>query len=472
MAELKKIPYPPIQNGMVCEEAVDEILSPPNTAQFIKNLHCDRIGALTLRKGLTLVGSQVSSGNAILGMANYINNARTTLCLLAKTNTSVYSYNGSSWTEARTGLTASSKARFTNFIDKTYMVNGSQAPQAFNGSTFSSTGTASLQTGDYIENYRNRVWVAEKSTDKVYYTDVVSTSNTITGGTEFLQISPQDGEQITGLKRSASCLLVFKNNHIYRLFTPNCSDPDPYITRGTYSQESIVEGKDGIYYHHPTGFYQLVMGERQNEISRPIINVIRAISRAYYDNICGWFDDDHYYWSVGDITLEGVSFTNMVCRYTVSTQIWTLYSYASEIRSACNYDNGTYLYPVVGDDNGNVLRLNYGNDDNGSPIHYDLITHWQYFTKIKSTAKSISEIASLHENALGATISYQIDTDLASKEKPISGLNKDLYQIDKLNAKDFTRIRFRFSGNSQGTPFIFRGWELLYMLTEGEIKEK
>ena len=469
MAQLQKIQLPPIQNGIVQEGAVDESLTPPNTAQFIKNLNCDRIGALTLRNGLTLVGSQISSGNDILGMANYINNARTTFRLLAKVGTNVYDYDGSSWNSVRSGLTASSKARFTNFIDKTFMVNGDEATQQFDGSSFSAT---SLHTGDYIENYRNRVWIADKATDKVYYTNVVTTSNTLTGGTSFLQISPQDGEQITGLKRHSQALLVFKNNHIYRVFTPNSVDPDPYISRGTYSQESIVEGKDGIYYHHPTGFYRFSFAQSQNEISRPIIAIIKAVPRAYYEKVCGWFDDDHYYWSIGDITLEGVSFTNIVCRYTVSTQIWTIYSYSSEIRSASSYDSGTTLYPVVGDDDGNVLRFNYGNTDNGNPIHYDLITHWQYFTNIKSTVKSITEISTLHENALGGVISYQIDTDLANRWTPINGLTKDLYQIDKLNAKDFTRIRFRFSGNSQGMPFIFRGWELLNMLTEGEIKKK
>jgi len=135
------------------------------------------------------------------------------------------------------------------------------------------------------------------------------------------------------------------------------------------------------------------------------------------------------------------------------------------------YDDGTDLIQLIGDDAGNVLKFDNGTTDNGSAIFYDLQTHWMYFTNIKSEKKTISEIGTLHENANGGNLSYQIDTDTANKWRPIGSLQKDLYQVDKLNAKDFTRIRFRLSGSSSGSPFIFRGFELLNMITAGAIKK-
>lgn len=555
MAKIEKLPLPPFQNGMIREAALDENLVPNDTLELSLNLNSDRIGALQLRPGITMLGTRITSGiitaitlnaaggsyvandvltiatgrvNAkitvntvttgaiatftltsggsgystgtgvavtggtgtgatfnittiatqdisVLGMTSFRNNAGSILLALAKIGTNVYAYDGAAYTSIRTGLNATSKARFTNFVNYTYMVNGhaNENIAAYNGSGsfVDNANSDALPKGDFIENYRSRIWVADSSDDKVYYSAVAASNGTITGGTDFIQVSPQDGEKITGLKRYPRALLVFKQNHIYRIFSTDSADPDPSIFRGTHSQESIVEGKNGISYHHPSGFYDFVFDGDQKEISRPIVDIVRAIPRSAYENIIGWADDNNKYWSVGDITLGGVVFSNIVCRYSISTQTWTVYSYNKEMTASTQYDNGTTLSVILGNEQGKILTFNSGLTDDGSPIYYDLMTHWMYFSQIKSTAKTISEIGTIHENAQGGNLSYQVDTDSLSEWRPIGEIKKNLYQLDKLNAKDFTRIRFRMSGSSTGSPFIFRGWELLNMMTEGEIKQ-
>lgn len=469
----EKIPLPNITKSIIREAVVDSSLSPPDSVELLINLHTDSLGALTLRKGLTLLGASIGSV-PVLGIGNYRNNAGTNYKALAAVGTEIYAFDGTSWSSVRSGLTSQSRVRFTNLVDYIFMVNGNgnQGLGTYNGSgSFGTTNAASLPAGDFIENYRSRIWVGKSSDDKVYYSDVVTTDGTITGGTSFIQVSPQDGEKLTGLKRHPRALLVFKQNHIYRIFSINSTDPDPSIKRGTYSNESIIECKSGIYYHHPTGFYKFNFDGEQEEISRPIIDIVQAIPRSYYENISGWSDDDHIYWSVGDITLNGVVFSNIVCVQTLSTKNWTIYSYGSEIRSAGLYDNGTLLRTIVGNDVGSVFTFDSGTTDNGTPIFYDLQTHWLYFSQVKTTRKSFTELATLHENAQGGNLSYQIDNDGPNQWKSIGTIKKDLEQIDSLNAKSFMRIRFRLSGSSSGSPFIFRGWELLNILIEGEIKK-
>lgn len=464
---------PPIQNGVIRSAAVDDVLVPENTCQFAMNLNFDSIGVITLRKGITKIGATISAGNTVLGMTNYKNNAGTNYKLLAKVDSSVYSYNGVTWSIVRGGLSASSKARFTNFVDYTFMVNGNGGLvcSTYNGSgSFGSTNVASLPKGDCIENFRSRIWVADSSSDKVYYSDVVTTSNTITGGTEFIQISPQDGESITALKRHSRALLVFKQNHIYRIYSINSVDPDPMISVGTYSQESVVSAKDGIYYHHSSGFYKYVDGGQQQEISKPIDDIVKAIPRSYWSNVSGWADDDHVYWSIGDITLDGITYNNFVVSYTISTQIWSHSCYSVEIRSACEYDNGTTKINVVGDNTGIAYEFNSGNSDNSSPINFDLQTHWIYFTQLRSDNKSFTEMAVNHENANGSQISYRINKDKDSTWKPIGEIEKDLYDIKKVNAKNFSRIKFRLSGNSIGSQLVLRGFEILNMVTNPALK--
>lgn len=470
MAE--SFPIPPFQNAMVREAAVDETMVPQDSVELSLNLHFDRIGAVERRLGITPLGTQLVDNTPILGMGFFRNNAGTTYGALAKVGTVVKAYLGSSWADVRTGLTASSKARFTNFVDYVFMVNGTgnEVLSTWNGSgNFGATNDADLPKGDFIENYRSRIWVAQATVDKVYYSDVVNTDNTITGGASFIQISPNDGEKITGLKRHPRALLVFKQNHIYRIFSTNSTDPDPSIFRGTYSQESIVEAKDGIHYHHPTGFYKFVFDGEQEEISRPIIDVIKAIPRTAYENIAGWADDDHIYWSIGDITLRGVTLQNVVCRRTISTKAWTLYSYPNEFRSSTLYDDGTDLFYLIGDTDGNVMKHNVGNDDNGSPIFYDLITHWMYLTANQNTAKTISELVAMHEDAAGSNVAFQVDQENQGDDnnawKPIGKLNDTLATKLSCDAKNFTRIRFRVFGSSSGTPFLFRSFEILDLST-------
>lgn len=469
-----KLSLSPIQNGIIRSASVDDVLVPENTAQFAQNFNFDRIGAITLRKGITTLGAAPEAGQIVLGMTNYRNNAGTTYKLLAKLHTQVWTYDGTSWASIRTGLTATSKTRFTNFVDYTFMVNGNgnEACQTYNGSgSFGTTNATNLQKGDCIENYRSRIWIANSATDKVYYSDVVTTTNTITGGTSFIQVSPQDGESITALKRHSRALLVFKQNHIYRIYSINSADPDPMISVGTYSQESVVDAKDGIYYHHSSGFYKYVDGGQQLEISKPIDDIVKAIPRANWGNVCGWCDEDHIYWSVGDVTLDGIAYNNFVVCYTISTQIWSHSSYAVEIRSASPYDNGTTRVLTVGDNTGYVYTFNSGNSDAGTPIHFDLQTHWLYFSQLKSDNKSFTEMAVNHENAEGSQISYMIDKDKDSTWRPLGQIEKQLYDIKKVNAKNFSRIKFRISGNSIGSQVIIRGFEILNMIVSPALRK-
>ncbi|MFA6078102.1 MAG: hypothetical protein WC724_03770 [Candidatus Paceibacterota bacterium] len=466
--EQQQLPIQIGQLGIVREKAVDETSASPDTVELAINLNFDSIGSATLRSGITLLGAQIASGTT-LGMENYRNNAGTVYGLLAKVASTVYNFNGTAWSSVRTGLGATSKARFTNFLDLTYMVdgNGGANVATYNGSTFGTTNVGSLPKGDYIENYRSRIWVANKAADKVYYSDIVSTSQTISGGTDFIQVSPQDGESITGLKRHSRALLVFKQNHIYKIYSTTSADPDPAIFRGTYSHESIVEAKDGIYYHHPTGFYKFVFDGEQQEISRPIIDIVEAISRSNYEDISGWADSDHIFWSIGDITLKGKSYTNVVCRYTISTQVWTLYSYPSQFKNFALYDNGTLLRIVVGDESGNVFVFDDGLTDNGTPIFYHIETHPLYFSQIKMKEKSIAEVSVLHKNCQGANATYQIDD---GEEKKIGSISKPIVQAFTTDMK-FKKARFSFTGNSSGSPLVFRGWEVLGLHLTGEKKK-
>ncbi len=328
-----------------------------------------------------------------------------------------------------------------------------------------------------IEVYKSRVYGAGDPAypSRLFFSSVISSAGNITWTplTDWVDINPGDGEDFTGLKNYSLELLCFKPNFIYRFKTSGV-DPDPLIKIGTRSHESIVEGKRGLYFHHDTGFYQYT-GGYPTELSRPIIDFIQAIPFSQYANIIGWKDIDHIYWSVGNITIQetygSVTIKNCVLRYTESSQVWTVYSYPSDIRRAMQYTNGTTLTNLVALDNGVVATQDSGVTDLGEPIKYRMKTKWYDFGEI-SQRKILQELCAVCERAQASELAYQIDDNPAVFTL---GELKKLFNYfppksSSLNIQ-FHRIRFVVQGVARFDSPIFRSIELYNIQNEGIIKE-
>lgn len=481
MSKLQPLTFKNIQDGLITEGAIAEEQFPATAVSESINFHFDKIGCATLRKGSTRLGQQLT-GN-ILGLYEFRDSgAGTNNQIIAVNGTVAYYLSGSTWTSKRTGLTTSLKARFTTYLDFVFMVNGTDATAIWDGNpsnNFVTTGNASsAPIGKYIENFRSRVWIAGNTTypDRLYYSTLPSSVTTpvITWDTDvetgnWIDISPSDGDNITALKRSKSALLVFKKNHLYRVYSISETEPDPKINVGTWSQESVVETKDGTYFHHPSGFYKYGDAGVQ-EISKPIIDIINSITLANYSKVSGWEDGDHIYWQVGDCTYNGVSYSNLVVRYTISTQTWTHYSYPTQHLVSSKYNDGTTIYNLVGDDDGNILKMNTGNTDNSSTIQYSIIHKWLNFDGLLSTQKNINRMLFSHKGGAGSKVSYQKENDeINNWSKSLKGEELD----EKDTGFDFRiqgkKLRFRISGSSTGEPWTYNGFEFLEGNSNNEI---
>lgn len=481
MGTLDPITRKSMESGLITPGAVSENRMPESAVSEAVNFDFDSIGSARLRKGTTRLGSQLS-GN-ILGMYYYVDtvNASPKTQFIVVNATSVWYLNGSSYSSIRTGLTAGSKARFSTFLNFAFMVNGTEATAIWDGNTggsFVTNGNASgAPTGKYIENYRSRMWIAGNATypSRVYYSSVPSAVTTpiITWSTDvstgqWIDISPSDGESITALHRSKSALLVFKQNHIYKIYSITQTDPDPRYDVGTASQESVVETKNGMYFHHSSGFYQYNIYGIVQEISRPIIDLIKAIPTSQYTSVAGWLDPDgdHINWAVGTVTFNGITITNCVARYSISTQVWTTRSYPTQMLNSAVYDDGTTRYKVVGDNAGNTYQYNTGVTDDGTAISYSLVHRWDNCDGMLSTRKTIMTGMFSHDGGAGTNITWQGEGD------PISDWSKGVGQM-KTNNTGFNsmdikarKMRFRIAGSSKGQPFTYNGYELIQVINE------
>lgn len=361
----------------------------------------------------------------------------------------------------------------------------------------SNTQFTSLSIGDTITANGETRTISAIASDTSLTTDHWTNSNSgvtytttpiilweLNGALQYIPVNSIDGEQITALQRFRSEMIVFKTNHIYRVFDINQVDPAPWYPVGTFSQESVVETKVGIFFHHSSGFYQYNIYDMVQEISRPIIDIVKAIPASSYSSITGWLepDGDHICWSIGNVTVQagnqtagaaGVFFKNLVVRYTISTQTWTHRTYPTQVVSALRraplFNDGNFQYPMIGDTAGNVLKPNTGLTDNGAPITYSLIHAWEMCDGMLSTRKTAMTGNFNHYGGTGSQVSYQTDEqdpdNLGDWSNGVGVLAQKNTGFNTMNIKA-RKFRFKISGESVGEQFFYYGYELWEVLRE------
>lgn len=493
--------------GLIRPSEVDDDLIPDQAVTEVINMHFDRKGAAIVRPGLVNTWGTVSTAsgfNPCLGLFN----AQGSFLLAGFIGTGavakdVFVYKGVGWGRLAFGGTSSTaKIRFVDFAGRTLIMNGTQDSITMSDLLYTGNnptgnplnpnqfqdggGVADRKTASFGEVYKSRIYLAgdkgDQSTsnylgkpNRLYYSSVIDTNGNITWNptVDYVDINPGDGEVITGLKRYSLELDIFKPNYIYRFRTAGL-DPDPLIRIGTRSHESIVEGKQGLYFHHDSGFYRYT-GGYPTEISRPISDIVDAIPFSQLDDVAGWRDNDHIYWSLGNVTVNepygAVTIKNCVVRYTESSELWTVYSYPYDIRRGATFVQAstvlgiaTSMSVVVGLDNGVVAGFNSGVTDLGEPIKYRLRTKWFDFGSISET-KHIQEMIAVCEKAQASQISYQIDEDYSIYT--IGDLQKLVNFFDKAKIKDFRRIRFLLIGTCRFESPVFKGFEVIKGTNQG-----
>ncbi len=343
--------------------------------------------------------------------------------LYAASGDEVFNTSSTTWTSRRSGLAEVSKPRFSQYLGYIWMVDGNELiggdPVATsNGGAFGTDLVPdNFPAGDFIHaGFEGRVWVGNKTLGTIYYTDIVQFVPPLTYILTYnplvnfiTTIAPQTGQTMTALYRVPRALLVFTEDTITRIYGASSIDAYPAYNVGTYSQESIVETKTGIFFHHSSGFYQFDYGSQPVEISRRIIDFVKAIPRTYYDDITGVWDGlDNIEWNVGTITVDGITIASCVLRYTISTQVWTVYDYlGNEITAMIYHDDGTYKNHLMGTAAGKTGSMDVGVTDFGNGFYYEFIDRWRSYTEMYYVTKSCSGFNVYNENAAGANLSYQ-----------------------------------------------------------------
>lgn len=463
---LKPLQLTDLSGGMI--SFASGMLLPANTASQAINLHFDTIGEVTQRFGTTKLGDTVNAGQTPTGTAQYVSSDGATNRLFAGFGTSVFGYDGSTYTAVRTGLTGAN-VRMTEFANVMIMVGGGSDTALSTGGAFTSgTGiVTSAPSGKFVESFKERVYIAGNATnpDRLFRSSIISSTGTVTWDTSstgpWVDVNPDDGQNMTALSKTADVLTVYKDFSLYRYNGTALAYVGPV---GTPSQESVValKGINFFFSSNPLGIYA-TDGTMPVEIGRPVQDWLQAMDPAFYDNVSALADDNHVYVNIGSVTRSGRTYTNAQLVYTVSSKNWHVNLFADDFRAMCPYITAAGAVTFVGaDTDGMVQTLFSGNTDNGTPITYEYVTK-ELEGDARSTTKSLTEAALFVKNGNGTYLS------VAEGNGVFKPAGVATAQISTLKGLDFRGNYFRLkaTGINAATPVVIQGMGINHWVSLG-----
>lgn len=280
--------------------------------------------------------------------------------------------------------TIENKVHMASFVDYVFLVDGeNEVISSSTGSVWSTANCPSTITPKYISVFQDRVYLANESTSgenrsKVWYSSLPTGTFTITWDldNDWFVVNPDDSDEITALENNGNRLLIFKNRATYR-WTFGQVEADRLIGVGTSSQSSVKTNFDlGItFFANSNGIYAYT-GERPRHISRKIQNFVDAVSD--WEKVFAEVDSDHYYLSVGDITVDDRDYSNVMFVYHISLDAWSVYTMANPIHLMGKYmPTGVVEYIYAGSytapNTFQCYKLFTGTDDDGTEINGEII---------------------------------------------------------------------------------------------------
>lgn len=279
-----------------------------------------------------------------------------------------------------------------NFIGNLFWCNGSDTPQVYNGSAFSNwTGTGPTVTNVIGCNvYRNRLYVWEKNTQKVWY------SATSTIGGAYTAFNLYDVGRFGGNLIGCATLTHDGGNgpDDYIVFVMSSGDVlvysgDPgstfslvgvFKTAIPLDSRAIIKVGPDVLICTVEDYILLSQLMTANYTPSKISGDVKTVAAAYASNT-GW---QAIYWSKGSMILVNIPTSSTTFDqhvYNTVTQAWTKYT---NIPARCwgSYNGDLY----IGGTNGLVYKAETGTDDDGDSITADIT---QAFSSLNSQGQML-----------------------------------------------------------------------------------
>jgi hypothetical protein len=462
--------YRDFLKGRITDYSLNTSLIPENSISNSFNVNFDEIlGAGKVRKGTTLLGSVVVSGKTPLGMTEFVGPSGTPNLLLSVfkgvSNSTIYYYDTSWHASTINTLSNVDKCRFATLGGRSFIVNGYTMLSSTDGNVWSNTNCITTDSvfPSLIYRYKQRLLAGGNYTnrDRVYFSSVINpnsspfiTWNTTATTGDYIDVNPDDGDNLTGFSDVANLLLVFKSKSFYRMDIINKTvDSETVYDEGAVSQEAITKCQGMVYFYSGTAIYS-TNGGYPTQISRlGVQDLIDLVPQANWKDVALGSDTFNVYVSLGLVTLNGLQ-NYYVLKFSIRDQSWSVHYYPTHHYFYLKFTDSNGRLVRFADDSGYVQTLNLGKTDNSTPIFYSLETQEIDFSNRDATKKITDKIVIYGRNMIYKLINSQ--------------LLKTVNIVENLNIEG-KYFKFKWSGNTSGASPVFEGFHIPELVDQGVI---
>lgn len=464
------------------------------------NVH-RKLGAITKDIGSVRVSTQIQDNKTIGGMYDFHQNPSTQKFLVTVDDATsddtqlFYKTPAGAWTEIAAAETAwanvaGAKVEIVGFIGYAFFVGYSDVDGflpvgSLTDTTFSTvTNVTDMPQAKYILKFNDRLLllnVRYGGTDYPFRAVVSSipTAGAITWDTAGAPTSSTGGffdvgfeHQIMGGGMLGRNAIIFTE---YESFIYTGSSLDPAWTVGCSSHRTIKSTSAYMIWVNNDGIWISTGGQPQN-VGGNVADFIKAASmRSSFATLV----DEIYSLYLGNVTVDGVSYSNLEINLHIPTSTFWLREYASPLAMFAPFNDSGKIRKYMGDTDGNVWNKSkytdstiYNSDfyidsnNQGSAINSAFELPPIRITNLSDQQK-VLKFTAMAERAQGLKIQGRVidqNTRILTPYKPMAEITKFLETFD-VNIYDGCLIQF------QGTEYGSNPYWSFYGIESESIKK-
>ena len=394
----------------------NSVLLNDNEASDCQNVIFDEKGTIAKRKGMVARNTGALTGK-IDGLWAYYQRSGSTVTpylLYVRGGTLYKLESDGTETSLATGLASGKRMRSTNYLNKTYFLNGTDALRQYDGTSVSLVA-GTPPTGSLIANHKNYMFIAGNTSapQRIYWSALGDPTNW--PATNWLDVPFSEGDVITAILPFRDALLICGNTSIWMLL----GDANANFTLRKYNDEYGSVNQETAQIVQNTAFMLSRLGPVAFDGARAILlgekigTAIKSINQAVITEAWAINHNGKYICSVP----TNMSATNnLELVYDYLRTAWTKFA-GRNLSAYTVYAPAGIDLPYAGDvSNGRIYELDQGYNDNGAAIdaYWDSKTFDFGFPEAKK--KFISMYVFVKSESAAAVLDVYADNDYTGYE--------------------------------------------------------
>jgi len=442
-----------------------------NESPDLQNVDFDKFGSVLKRNGYTaLTTSTIAANKEVTGLY-WFELADGTREIVIICNSTIYKQDGldGNSDDITGGLTVSIAhlVDFDTFDDLMLATDNTNVPFKWTGAGNCSllTVPTNLSRAKFIKNFQNYCFLANVTVTSAFpsrfYWSTIKDPETWDVA-DYIDVAPNDGQEITGFKVLGDRLVVFKNRSIYNVFFTG-DRTIPFVVYksnssvGCASHWSIQEVDNGLVFLSYDGLY-FYDGNNSYKISDRISSTINGYVSTYFGDAVSMVHRSKSRYYLG-ITGTGTTH-NKVLVWDYFHNAFSLYTGINAASMAMVYVGGVTERPYFGDYDGFVYRMDTGLDDyienvkTAIDAHY--YTNWKSFDDILDK-KGVPH-AVVYYDTKTATLTFSYYYDLSASATADIAITTTTGNIRRVDMTGRGRVvQYKFANSTESETFRVDG---------------